>query len=492
MQRTACWLIVTIVVLGCEPSKPTPPKAGSNTETPKPAPQTVEPVKPPVDMTEDHAEPSAEPEAATEPEPSSQATESDSNVPPPPALPEDGSDENNKAAAADSQSSSSTPTVVKLPPSDLAAGWIQLFDGETLFGWKPNSELNWRVEDGVIMADEGKPGLLQTTSRFANFELFCDFRVAKGGNSGIFLRSAFEPTDPAVDCYELNMCDTHPAFKSGSLVKRAQPTKEITADGKWHTFWVLASGPQIVVGFDGEPILDYTDDSEKPLAIGHIGLQMNGGKAEFKNVFLKPLGVEKLFNGQDLTGWREVPGSQSKFEVAWSGGEVNQIPGIGDGMIRVTGGRGFLETEATAKNFILQFEAKTNGDKLNSGIFFRAMPGTEKDPSNGYEFQIQNGFKDGDRTKPDDAGTGAIFRRAAARKVVSNDREWFTATLIADGPHFATWVNGYPVVDWTDDRAADENPRKGLRLEAGHFSLQGHDPGTDLNFRNLWFDELPE
>ena len=120
------------------------------------------------------------------------------------------------------------------------------------------------------------------------------------------------------------------------------------------------------------------------------------------------------------------------------------------------------------------------------------MPGTEKDPSNGYEYQIQNGYQNADRTKPDDFGTGAIFRRIAARQVISNDREWFTATLIADGPHFATWVNGYPVVDWTDDRPADENPRKGLRLEAGHFSLQGHDPGTDLNFRNIQLSPLPD
>jgi hypothetical protein len=373
----------------------------------------------------------------------------------------------------------SDPVANSLSPTDVADGWIQLFDGETLFGWKANSELNWRVEDGALVADEGQPGLLQSTSRFADYELKCDFRVEQGGNSGIFLRSAFTPTDPAADCYELNICDSHPQFKSGSLVKRAQPKKEITADGEWHTFHVRAEGPRIVVHFDGEEILDYTDDTATPIRLGHIGLQMNGGKAEFRNVFLKPLGMNPLFDGSILDGWRTVDGSQSEFAVV-------------DGTIHVTGGRGFLETEAVAKNFVLQFEAKTNGEKLNSGVFFRAMPGTEKDPSNGYEFQIQNGFKDGDREKPEDFGTGAIFRRAPARKVVSNDRKWFTATLVADGPHFATWVNGYPVVDWTDTREPHENPREGLRLDAGHFSLQGHDPGTDLKFRNLKLVELPE
>ena len=59
--------------------------------------------------------------------------------------------------------------------------------------------------------------------------------------------------------------------------------------------------------------------------------------------------------------------------------------------------------------------ARRNGKALNSGIFFRCIPGQYQ---NGYEAQIQNGFKDDDRTKPVDFGTGAIYRRVPARKVV--------------------------------------------------------------------------
>ncbi len=58
-------------------------------------------------------------------------------------------------------------------------------------------------------------------------------------------------------------------------------------------------------------------------------------------------------------------------------------------------------------------------------------------------------------------------------------------TIHADGPHMAVWVNGYPVCDWTDRRAPDENPRNGLRLKAGTIILQGHDPTGDFMFRNL-------
>jgi hypothetical protein len=44
-------------------------------------------------------------------------------------------------------------------------------------------------------------------------------------------------------------------------------------------------------------------------------------------------------------------------------------------------------------------------------------------------------------------------------------------------------VNGYQVVNWQDTREANPNPRVGKRLEAGHLSLQGHDPTTDLDFK---------
>ena len=51
-----------------------------------------------------------------------------------------------------------------------------------------------------------------------------------------------------------------------------------------------------------------------------------------------------------------------------------------------------------------------------------------------------------------DFGTGAIYRRVPARKEMSKDNEWFGMTILAQGNHLATWVNGVQVVDWTDTR----------------------------------------
>ena len=114
--------------------------------------------------------------------------------------------------------------------------------------------------------------------------------------------------------------------------------------------------------------------------------------------------------------------------------------------------RGSMRPKSSFKTSCFRLKSISHAKELNSGFFFRALAGTEEAPSHGYEYQIHNGF-DPDRSHPNNAGTGAIFRRVDARYVVANDQEWFTATLVAHGPRICCWVDGYQVVDWVDERA---------------------------------------
>jgi hypothetical protein len=373
---------------------------------------------------------------------------------------------------------SSAAPVVELPTmlaaEELKAGWISLFDGQTLFGWKAYSDADWKVEKGAIVVSSGEPGLLCTTVRFDNYVLKADFRAAKGTNSGLFLRTAQVPAmqDITTKCYELNIAPPDNPFPTGSLVGRKKYGGAGETD-TWRTFEATVDGPTVVIKLDGKEVLSYEDPH--PTGSGYIGLQLNSGKCEFKNIKLQPLGLKSIFNGQDLTGWKDPPGSLSKFTVTK------------DGELNVKNGRGTLESDVQFGDFVLQLECISHAKNLNSGIFFRSIPG---EINNGYESQIHNGFKEGDRTKPLDCGTGGIYRRINARRVVPNDEEWFHKTLVADGPHVSVWVNGYQVTDWTDERKPDKNPRNGLRLEKGTLQIQGHDPTTNLSFRNLRAAEI--
>lgn len=352
-------------------------------------------------------------------------------------------------------------------------GWISLFDGSTLYGWKPVSNANWQVESGEIRVSEGERGLLRTTSQFDDFEMTVDFKAAPRTNSGIFLRTSPRPKSVTGDCYELNIASAlDHDFPTGSLVGRAKCSLDV-ADEQWHRFRILADGPSIKVWLDDAEALDYVDP--RPLGRGYIGLQLNSGAVAFRNISIKPLKLRSIFDGKSLERWNLNNRLESDFKTT------------PDGELQILNGKGQLETEDQYGDFVMSLACKTKAAGLNSGVFFRCIPG---EVMNGYESQIQNQFKQNDRTQPVDCGTGGIFRRTSARLVNANDQEWFVKTIIATGPHISVWVNGFQVTDWSDTRSPDANPRRGRRLEKGTIILQGHDPTTDILFKNLRAKEI--
>jgi len=248
-----------------------------------------------------------------------------------------------------------------LSPDELKDGWILLFDGETDYGWKAASPANWKVADGVISVSSGEIGLLHTTSEFGDYVLKVDFRNPKGTNSGIFLRTPVVPKDPQTDCYELNIADLSVSpFPTGSFVKR-QKGEGNHDSTEWRTYTIRAEGGHFTVDLDGQRVLDHVDP--KPVLRGFIGLQYNQGLVEFRNVKLKPLGLASIFNGRDLTGWKPYPGKPSVFSVT------------DEGALNVKNGSGQLELQQRYADFVLQLEIFCNGKHLNSGIFFRNIPG---------------------------------------------------------------------------------------------------------------------
>jgi hypothetical protein len=334
--------------------------------------------------------------------------------------------------------------------------WINLFDNETLFGWTVLGDAQWKVVEGNLVCEAGAGGWIATTSQFIDYELVVKMRVAAGGSAGLALRGGLEG---------------HPSENGASTVVLAEPEKTTP---NWREVKVIAEGAKVSATVDGQEAKIVGDGRAR----GYIGVHYyREGKVEVASAKLRPLSMKPIFNGTDLTGWNVIPGHKSEFKVV-------------DGAINITNGNGQIETANTYKDFLLQLDIISNGDHLNSGVFFRGPVGVFW---KGYESQVRNQWQGDDRTKPVDFGTGGNYGNQAARKVVSSDREWFTMTIVCNGNHAGIWVNGYLASDFLDVRpvSAESNGKEGYVPGPGTIHLQGHDPTTNLSFKNIKLQEYP-
>ena len=356
----------------------------------------------------------------------------------------------------------------RLDSEAASDGWIRLFDGHTLFGWEITGKANWRVEDGTITVDKGEPCLLCTSMAWDDFEMSFEFNADEKSNSGVFVRTPLQPEDVALECYEINIAPDDNPFPTAGIVKRVK-AKDAPKQtfGQWRRMTIKVVGQDVTVSLGEKVVCEYSDPVR--LTANHIGLQHNKGRIAFRNIRLKPLGLKTLLD-EDLAQWTKYPKMPGEFTATE------------DGSLQVKGGRTQLETKESYDDFVMLAQYKMADEKMNSGIFFRCIPGDEM---MGYECQVSNQRNDGNPLSPADVGTGGIFKRQDARFVAGDPGEWATVLLTTRGPKIAAWVNGVQVSNWQDDRKKHENPRKGSRLEAGTIMIQGHDPGTDAVFKQL-------
>lgn len=337
--------------------------------------------------------------------------------------------------------------LLTLEQEATAGEWINLFDGETLFGWQVVGDTTWKVTERAATCERGTGGALLTTTPFGDFALLARVRVKPGTQAALVVRAATEGNP----------------WQNGATIIPLQGAPE------WQDIAVAAEGTSVKTMVNGAAI----DPVVGKRTQGYIGVlyYAAGGLVEVAQADLRPLNLRQIFNGKDLTGWNIIPGHASQFAVD-------------NGALRITNGNGQIETAETFQDFLLQLDILSNGDRLNSGVFFRGPVGVFW---KGYESQVRNEWADGDRTKPVDFGTGGIYALQPARRVVPSDRQWFTKTVVCTGNHIAVWVNGYQVSDYTDVRAvaANGDGKAGFVPTAGTIHLQGHDPTTDLSFKKI-------
>jgi hypothetical protein len=145
------------------------------------------------------------------------------------------------------------------------AGFKPLFNGTDLTGWKQigGKEGIWGVEKGMLVTRSGGGGWLSTEKTYADFILRLEYRMAPGGNSGVFLRTPREG-NPWIVGMEIQLLDDpHPKYKTikpwqhtGSIYGVVPPKKSaLKPAGEWNRVEVRAKGPNITVILNGETVV---------------------------------------------------------------------------------------------------------------------------------------------------------------------------------------------------------------------------------------------
>ncbi|HYZ33593.1 MAG TPA: DUF1080 domain-containing protein [Crenalkalicoccus sp.] len=164
-----------------------------------------------------------------------------------------------------------------------AAGQVVLFNGKDLEGWNRVGDANWRVEEGMLVADRGN-GFLVTRDSYGDFRLRTEFWVDTSTNSGIFIRATDPEKITSANAYEVNIWDERPEprFGTGAIVDVAPVDPMPKAGGRWNVFEITAKGDAFTVVLNGRTTADGARDAKH--ATGRIALQHGAGLKDDKGV----------------------------------------------------------------------------------------------------------------------------------------------------------------------------------------------------------------
>jgi len=411
------------------------------------------------------------------------------------------------------------------PLNQPPEGFTALFNGKDLAGWKgllkgpydnparratlaPNElqdlqkeadedmRAHWKVVDGVLTFD-GKGRSLCTGKDYGDFEMLVDWKIEKGGDSGIYLRGS-----PQVQIWDTALKAVGAQVGSGGLYNNqknpSKPTK--VADkpvGEWNTFRIGMIGDRVTVILNGEIVVDNVVmenywERDKPIyPTGQIELQNHGNFLYFRNIYIRELPREKgtnqlttqeqsegftqLFNGTDLTGW--VGGPQGYL--------------VRDGLLVIDpsqGGGGNLFTEKEYGDFVFRFEFRLSPG-ANNGVGIRA-PLTGNPAYDAMEIQILDDVSPRYRGwLKDYQHHGSIYGVVPAKTgCLKPWGLWNCEEITAKGKQITVKVNGMTIVDADIEKAStpkaiDGGEHPGLKRASGHIGFCGH--GDYLELRNI-------
>jgi hypothetical protein len=344
-------------------------------------------------------------------------------------------------------------------------GWLNLFDGSSAFGWDSSS--GWQMQDQALTSPMSGDRRIVTAVPFADFVLTFEFRLnATPSGAAVRIRAprGNEPTDSG---YRIPLSDSKPDWPAGSIVMRSKSNHPPLDMNSWHVVSIEANGGHVVVRIDGQQTAETTDDAAKA---GYIQFESTrASRLDLRNIFVKPLNVNPIFNKTDLSGWKSVPfspkpgsGVGHSIEKMFGGGKTKQHRAnwsVRGEAIHGESGPGSLESNSIYDNFILQLAGgATVDDKKQKAAFPSIYLRNDADTT-------ATGYALGIGTK-----TGEIENLAHPRKPIATQGS-MAETVIAGGHVFEIYVNGELQTVYTDTRPDGPTVRIGAKLKPGTLSI---------------------
>ena len=183
-------------------------------------------------------------------------------------------------------------------------GWIDIFNGKDLAGWKVSEENpgSFQVADGILVVDGPRAHLFYqeegADAKLRNFEFEATIKTFPEANSGVFFHTAWQERGWPGHGYEAQVNATHgDPRKTGSIYNVKDVLNEAPhQDGEWFTYNVRVEGRRIVIKVNGEVVNDYTEPEDpghetRRLGEGTIAIQAHDPKSviHYKNIRLRKL-----------------------------------------------------------------------------------------------------------------------------------------------------------------------------------------------------------
>jgi hypothetical protein len=191
-------------------------------------------------------------------------------------------------------------------PTASNDGWVPLFDGKSLDGWRASEHpATFSVDDGKIAVHGPRAHLFYVGEvmdhDFRNFEFKAQVMTTPGSNSGIFFHTTYQEEGWPAQGYEVQVNNTQSDWRRTGSIYAYDDVREVhVPDNEWFTQHIMVQGNTVTVKLNGKTVVEYTEPDEVERAANEKGRTLSSGtfalqghdpdsKVYFKDIMVRPL-----------------------------------------------------------------------------------------------------------------------------------------------------------------------------------------------------------